>query len=186
MKNDDQIYVELPVAVVHPECPDCDGLEVRTKLLDQTFQYGRGTGEVAISVVVPVRQCLDCGAEWTDAEAEELRWEGVCKHFKRLAPRRLLAIRESLGLSQVDFGRLTGFGVASLSRWETGVQMQSVSCDRLLRLLEADPQNVVRLKQVANAELPKASQFQVLEITPDLRLRQRAFRLPGHENRRTA
>ena len=41
-------------------------------------------------------------------------------------------------MSQAEFAKVTGFGLASVKRWETGAIVQNQSADRLLRLLQAD------------------------------------------------
>jgi len=80
-------------------------------------------------------------------------------------------------LSQAEFSRITGFGEASLSRWETGMQIQNAACDRLLRLIDADPRNLELLRRIADASSPQLPRFQVIELTPELRERQRSFML---------
>ena len=168
-----------------PECPDCDGREIRVESREQGFQYGRGAEAVEIKSVLPVYRCVNCGLAWTGAEAEEKRQEAVCHHFNRLTPRQVLSIREELAVSQAEFGRITGFGAASLSRWETGSQLQSASCDRLLRLLAADARNASRLRKLADVEARARPKFRVIEITAGIIDRQRLFQLRKPPRRRT-
>jgi hypothetical protein len=54
-------------------------------------------------------------------------------------------IRETQGMSQVDFAKVTGFGLASVKRWETGVLIQNQAADRLLRLIGGDASIMARL-----------------------------------------
>jgi putative zinc finger/helix-turn-helix YgiT family protein len=156
-----------------PECPDCDSVRFSRELREQRFVFGKGNTETEITCRVPVYKCLSCACEWTGSEAEDARHEAVCKHLKRLAPRQLLALREQNDFSQAEFSRITGFGEASLSRWETGSQIQNVACDRLLRLLAADPFNIHRLKQIADSEGTETPKFKVIAIN-DALLRKRA------------
>ncbi len=164
---------------IGPECPNCDSLSFGVEEREQTFAYGRGTEAVSIRCVVPVYKCSQCGCEWTSSVAEEIRHEAVCRNFNRLTPRKVRSVREQSGLSQAEFSRITGFGEASLSRWETGAQLQNAACDRMLRLIAADPRNLSRLRQMADAEKLEEIQFRLITITPELRNRQRLFQLRG-------
>ena len=50
-----------------------------------------------------------------------------------------MAARNRLGLTQQELATRTGFGIASIKRWETGRNLQNVSSDRALRaVLEID------------------------------------------------
>jgi len=39
-------------------------------------------GRVTIRVVVPVRECLFCGEEWTDHAADIARGNAIQRHFR--------------------------------------------------------------------------------------------------------
>ncbi len=161
-----------------PECPDCDSSQCTIRDEDHTTQYGKGDDATEVTYRIPVCICDVCGCRWTGPEAEEIRHNAICRALGRLTPEEVRAIRDQYGMSQLDFSELTGLGEASLSRWETGSQIQNAACDRLLRLLGADPRNVVRLQQAMNE--PKTTvgnRFRVIEITPDLRQRQSRFQL---------
>ena|ERR1035438_3455340 len=134
-----------------PECPDCRSTLFTTVERAQTLRHGRGDNGVEVACVVPTFVCSNCGCEWTGHEAEAIRHDAVCRRLTRLTPKEVLAVRQAYGLSQLDFSRITGIGEASLSRWETGSQIQNAACDRLLRLLVADSQNLLILRQLADA-----------------------------------
>lgn len=167
----------LPDDMSTPECPDCNSVKFVMDIREQRFPYGKGAEEVEIACDVPVYRCSDCGCEWTCSDAEEIRHEAVCRHLKRLTPAQVLAVREQSGRSQAEFSRITGFGSASLSRWETGIQIQNVACDRLLRLIAADRGNLHRLKLIADSEETGRNRFKVIEITPALKKQAQAFQL---------
>jgi putative zinc finger/helix-turn-helix YgiT family protein len=161
-----------------PECPDCDATDSRLEYLEQSFRYGPGDGAVELRCEVPVYTCNRCGYEWTGHEAEDARQVAVCCYLGRLSPDEVRSIREIYRLSQAEFSRITGFGEASLSRWETGAQVQNSSSDRLLRLILADERNLDRLKQVEAAKDPGwAAHFRVLTLTPELQRRKLSFQL---------
>jgi putative zinc finger/helix-turn-helix YgiT family protein len=132
-----------------PECPDCESSECQVREREQKFHYGRGDSAIDVSCLVPTYVCSLCGCEWTGSEAENIRHDAVCRRLRRLTPREILGIREECHLSQAEFSRITGFGEASLSRWETGSQIQNAACDRLLRLIKADWRNLKLLSRIA-------------------------------------
>ena len=118
----------------------------------QTFKYGVGKDGIEITCSVPVYTCSQCQFTWADWVGEEARHAAICRHFGLLTPAEILAIRDSYHLSQAEFSRITGLGEASLSRWETGAQLQNAANDRLLRLVRADPRNLRRLQELADAD----------------------------------
>jgi putative zinc finger/helix-turn-helix YgiT family protein len=161
-----------------PECPDCGSTNTILRIEEQSFRYGRGSDAVELRCPVPLHTCNQCGCEWTGGDAEDARTVAICKYLRRLTPSEIRALRESCQLSQADFSGITGFGEASLSRWETGAQIQNASSDRLLRLIIADKKNLQRLQWIERSRGP--SELPTFKaITPDRALlrRQAAFRL---------
>ena len=120
---------------------------------EQTFQYGKGDSAIDVSCLVPTYVCSPCGCEWTGSDAEDIRHDAICRKLRRLTPHEILDIREQCQLSQAEFSRITGFGEASLSRWETASQIQNVACDRLLRLIKADRRNLDLLRIMAGGKV---------------------------------
>jgi putative zinc finger/helix-turn-helix YgiT family protein len=119
-------------------CDECGGYKVQMSFKDDHFFFGSGTDAVELVAQVPVWTCDKCGHAYTDGEAEDLRHEVVCRHLGVLSPTQIRGVREKYGMSQSDFAKATGFGLASVKRWETGALIQNQSADRLLRLLATD------------------------------------------------
>jgi putative zinc finger/helix-turn-helix YgiT family protein len=117
-------------------CPDCGCNDLSEALRTEEFQYGIGDDVVTLSAVVPIISCRECGFEFTDYRAEEVRHETVCRHLGVLSPREIVEIRDSIGLTRAEFAALGGFGIASLQRWETGTLVQNPANDRLIYLLQ--------------------------------------------------
>lgn len=160
------------------ECPDCESIESSIEICNQIFDYGQGPDSVELSCDVPVNTCQHCGCQWTTHTAEIARHEAVCRHLKRLTPAEVKDIRERNCLTQLQFSELTGLGEASLSRWETGVQIQNAACDRFLRLIDMDEKNFHRLEAISESERAVPPfQFRTITITPQLRSRQSRFQL---------
>ena len=62
-----------------------------------------------------------------------------------ISPEEVRAIRESLGLSQVEAGELLGGGPRAFTKYEAGTVKPAAAVVKLLRLLEADPSALVTL-----------------------------------------
>jgi YgiT-type zinc finger domain-containing protein len=71
------------------ECPTCGGHNVHTTIETETFAYGDGPEAVGLTVRVPVRTCNNCGFQFTDDIAEEVRHEAVCRHLGMMSPKEI-------------------------------------------------------------------------------------------------
>lgn len=130
-------------------CPSCGKQEVSERLVNEGFEYGSGEKSVVLNVTIPLCSCGNCGLEFTDYRAEDIRNSAVCHHLKLLSPAEILAIRERHGMSQQAFADVSRIGRASLARWECGSIIQNASADSLLYLLGFQD-NVDRLKNRFN------------------------------------
>lgn len=115
-------------------CDQCGHPET-TIWRDHTFVYGAGDAAAELAVRLPVRRCDHCDLDYLDDEGEGLKHEAVCRHLGVLTPKEIRGIRGHLGLSRSALAKLTGIGEASLSRWETGIKIQTPGYDRYLRLI---------------------------------------------------
>ena len=59
---------------------------------------------------------------------------------QEITPEEIRAIREGLGLSQVEAGQLIGGGPSAFSKYESGTNKPAAAVVKLLRLLEASPE----------------------------------------------
>ena len=116
----------------------CGTPGLKTELVRDPFIYGAGSNAVELSADVPVHTCPRCSVSFTGEEAERVRHEAVCRHLGVLTPDKIRALRARHHMSRAAFARLTGFGEATLARWERREIVQNTSSDRYLRLLE-DP-----------------------------------------------
>jgi putative zinc finger/helix-turn-helix YgiT family protein len=87
-----------------------------------------------------VPRCKNCGAMVFDDPANDQITDALRRQVGLLSPDRIRSNRESLGLTQRDFANLLGVGESTVSRWETGSQIQQRSLDRLMRLFFAFPE----------------------------------------------
>lgn len=117
------------------ECAACGEVAATLRYDLEKFPYLHGKDQVILEARVPVWKCEACRTEFTDDRAEEIRHDTVCGYLGRLTPAELKAIREQYHLSQQDWAARTGFGAASIKRWETGNLIQEKAADNYLRLL---------------------------------------------------
>lgn len=129
-------------------CDLCETTNLRAELVRDPFIYGAGEDAVELSAVVRVHTCSNCGDSYTGPDAEVAYHEAVCRHLGILTPAEIHAMRTRYGLSRDDFARMTGFGKATVGRWERGEVTQNRSADRYLRLLQ-DPEVMRRLQALA-------------------------------------
>lgn len=84
-------------------------------------------------------RCSNCGEIVLDDGANRRLSEAFRQQLGLLEPAQIRSNREQLGKTQRELAGLLGIAEATLSRWETGVQVQQRAMDRLLRLFFALP-----------------------------------------------
>lgn len=151
------------------ECPNCDSIDVDTQMIPYKFKYGTGNKAVELEAIVPVRKCNNCGFEYVDSEAEDLKHIAICRHLKVMTPAEVEAIRKQYEFSRAQFALVTRIGEASLSRWETGELIQNAAYDDYLYLLQF-PENMDRLEK-RRAEQQRKQQGNVIPFPPVFRSR---------------
>ncbi len=91
----------------------------------------------AYSIHIPalsVFRCGKCGTLVLDDDANQKVSESLRREAHLLAPAEIRRQRETLGLTQKQLASFLQVGESTLSRWETGVQIQQRSLDLLMRL----------------------------------------------------
>lgn len=137
-------------------CDLCGVTAVQTELVRDPFMYGAGSEAVELSADVLVHTCSACGDSYTGNNADITYDEAVCRHLGILTPAEIREMREGYGLTRAEFAHLTGFGKATVGRWERGEIHQNRSADRYLRLLR-DQEVMERLRILVepdSSELP--------------------------------
>lgn len=141
--------------IVGPEtCEMCGSPGLKTELVRNPFTYGVGSDAVELSADIPVHTCETCVVSFTDEAAENIQHDAVCRHLGVLTPDEIHALRRSHDMTRAAFARLTGFGEATLARWERRDVIQNTSCDRYLRLLLYGA-NVDRLRALVSDTSPE-------------------------------
>lgn len=140
-------------------CPSCGHQPLEARRIRDEFEYGPDDERImVVAEAVPVLVCPKCGEVLYGAEAAVVRHQAICRALGLLSPAEIKSLRERLGPDQEDFARLTGIGVATLSRWERGRLMQTRALDRYLRLLDALPQATQFLK-ILQKSIPESTTF---------------------------
>jgi putative zinc finger/helix-turn-helix YgiT family protein len=102
-------------------------------------------------------QCRNCKELILDTEASEQITEAFRRVANLLRPEEVRQNRERLGLTQAALAERLEVGAATLSRWETGAQIQQRSLDKLLRLYFALPE-VRRALEPPGSAAPAAAE----------------------------
>jgi putative zinc finger/helix-turn-helix YgiT family protein len=131
-------------------CIECGGARLIERVREQSFAYGPPGDQVMLTASMPVSICEDCGYESFDERGEAARHAAVCRHLGVQTPEEIRKVREGTGLTRAEFCELTGFGSASLQRWESGMVVPNASSDRMIFLLR-HVENVERLRKRAIA-----------------------------------
>ncbi len=84
-------------------------------------------------------QCGNCQALSIDDAADQQISAAFRRAARLLAPEAIRQGREKLGLTQKEFASLLGVGESTVSRWETGAQIQQRALDRFLRVCFDSP-----------------------------------------------
>jgi DNA-binding transcriptional regulator YiaG len=154
------------------QCEICNEAAATLSYETQMFNYGPVADGLVLSAKVPVWTCAGCELQYLGEEAEDIKHEVVCAYLGRLTPREIRAIRVDFGMLQDAFAEFTGYGIASVKRWETSAQIQSESVDKHLRLLHSLGQAEVR-RRTAKPSMPE---FRTA-ISPSAREYSRHFNL---------
>ncbi len=126
-------------------CHSCGGKMVRDVRADTVTYKGK-----SVAVEQPGGYCTKCdevvldGPDAGIAEATFVRLKADVDGI--LTPREVRAIREKLGISQREAGRILGGGPRSFQKYESGTDWVTRSMTNLLRLLDADPRRLREIK----------------------------------------
>ena len=114
-----------------------------------------------------ILQCENCGAIVLDDSANE-RIEGAVREaIGLLSPSEIRRQREALGFNQQQLADCLRISMYTLSRWETGTQIQQRAMDALLRTFFEVPE--ARRFLGGEAEKPGSSRT-AADFSPDMEI----------------
>jgi len=122
-------------------CPKCRKKEVRPTSI--SYRCDMAHDGQLYSVTVPeltVPRCGHCGELVFNYPAEEQIRNALRSQLRLLTANEIRAARTTLRLSEKDLADRLGVSEATVSRWETGDQIQSRANDNLLRVFFALPE----------------------------------------------
>jgi len=123
------------------KCSTCRERAVALTTVPYSVQIDHDGRKYTVTIpdlVVP--RCGKCGAIVLDEEANRQISAAFRKEAGLLSPEEIRQHRTALGLTQQALADLLGVAVYTLSRWETGAQIQQRSLDRFLRAVFALPE----------------------------------------------
>lgn len=117
------------------KCGHCRQRAVHPAVVSYTCEADHDGRNYTIKVpTLKVPRCANCGELVLDSAANRQITESFRQQLGLLAPELIRRNREALGLTQRELAGHLGIAEATLSRWETGGQIQQRALDRLLRL----------------------------------------------------
>jgi putative zinc finger/helix-turn-helix YgiT family protein len=108
--------------------------------------------EIAVPAALHLRcpKCHEVVLRYEDAR--RLSEDAIAIYRRKhglLSARGMRAIRERFKLTQAEFGTLLRLGANTLSRWESGRNVQTEAMDTLLRLIRDVPGSIEYLRRHA-------------------------------------
>ena len=130
-------------------CPACG-----TKMVEKRGALRLPVNGEEISVPSAVHlSCPKCGEiVLRFQDSKRLHEDAIAIYRKKhglLSADEIRALRERFGLKQADLSRLLRFGANTVSRWESGRNVQTAAMDMLLRLIRDLPGSIDYLRDRA-------------------------------------
>ncbi len=108
--------------------------------------------EISVPYAVHLN-CQKCGEiVLRFQDSKRLQQDAIANYRKKhglLSADEIHAIRERFGLTQADLARLLRLGANTVSRWESGRNVQTAAMDMLLRLIRDLPGSIDYLRDRA-------------------------------------
>jgi len=139
--NDEGNEAGMSERLFSPKCGKCRERAVALARVSYTTPIdhdGRTYTVTLPELLVP--RCQKCGTIALEEEANRQISEAFRKQAGLLAPEQIRQHRASLGMTQQDMADQLGLAVCTLSRWETGAQIQQRALDRFVRAFFLLPQ----------------------------------------------
>jgi putative zinc finger/helix-turn-helix YgiT family protein len=122
-------------------CSRCGAEKVLPEKIayETTVRY-EGRDYRVIVPELPALRCQDCGETLLNNESDADLSRAFRDKLKLLQPENIREARKRLNLNQREFAEVLGVAEESVSRWETGAQMQSRVVDKIMRVYFASPE----------------------------------------------
>ena len=130
------------------KCPECGTDDMKHETWDKLISC---QGKSVTVHAVTGFHCLECGEAVYDAESYDrvgAAGDTLVKAMRRANPPEVRVIREKLGLTQAQAGKIFGGGVNAFSRYERGESKPSTQMRKLLKIAERHPELVKELAEI--------------------------------------
>ena len=116
------------------KCGKCRQRAVAIESIAYSIQIDHDGRKYPVTIpALTVPRCSNCQTIAIDAEADRQIDEAFRREAKLLTGNQIRENRLRFGLKQEELADLLGISVSTLSRWETGAQVQQRCMDKLLR-----------------------------------------------------
>jgi len=121
-----------------PRCAECHQktMAIATVAYDIKIDHDGKKYDIHLPAL-SVPKCSNCGAISIDDAASEQIDIAFHQAANLLTPEQIAKLRDDLKLTQKDLAALMGISDSTLSRWESGTQIQQRAFDCYLRLVFA-------------------------------------------------
>jgi len=154
--------VKKTVSAIRGLCTNCEKEAEFERIVKKETLTVRGE---PITVNVEYNSCKECGDEVLNPAANHDPFELAYREYRQkhalLQPEEISSWRKAHHLTQGEFARLLGIGIATLNRYENGA-LQNESHEKLLRLA-MDPSNLIRLIEKSEGLFPEDRKKRLLE-----------------------
>jgi putative zinc finger/helix-turn-helix YgiT family protein len=141
-------------------CSVCESGKIKKVRKPYQTKYN---GQIVSLLAVETYRCSDCQEDFfTPEQARSVSVQvknTVRQSLGLLPPERILAIREKLGLTQIELEHLLDQGPKVVTRWESGRVVQNKNADTVLRLLDRKPEILPLIRQIEKSRNRAQKEF---------------------------
>jgi putative zinc finger/helix-turn-helix YgiT family protein len=124
----------MTARIFSPKCGKCRQKAVVLVSVPYTTQIDHDGRKYTVTLPnLTVPRCSNCGTVALDEEANREISAAFRQQAGLLSPEQIRRQRQASGLTQQALAEALGVAVSTLSRWETGGQIQQRCLDRFLR-----------------------------------------------------
>jgi HTH-type transcriptional regulator/antitoxin MqsA len=142
-------------------CPICGGGQLEPKAGKHHVEYEGVARDIDLFYSV----CNACGSEQGDATQMRENKRAMTRFKKEvdglLAGSEIRALREQLGINQVEAAKIFGGGPVAFSKYEADDITQSEGMDKLLRVAREVPEAYALLRELAGLRVKRVGQVPV-------------------------
>lgn len=118
------------------KCRNCGEQRLGPKVVDYSTEMEHDGRRYSLGISnLEVHECAACHNQTLPDSARKMVWDALRAKAGLLSPPEIREKRQALGLTQEQLADYVRVGKETVSRWETGGQIQQRAMDLLLRVL---------------------------------------------------